>query len=150
MRRVLNAGVRAEGPVHCDRLVRVTAAAFGLSRVSPARRAALLALLPAGTVAGDFVWPTGVDPAGWTVFRRQAAAADRPLEQVAVEEIANAMAALARSGDAWARDELYRRTVEVFGHRRRTPAHLPRLDAALACALASGRLTEQPTGRFTG
>jgi hypothetical protein len=37
----------------------------------------------------------------------------------------------------------------VFGHRRRTPALLPLLDAALAATVAAGRLTEQPNGRFT-
>jgi hypothetical protein len=150
VRRVLTAGVRAEGPVHRDRLVRAAAAAFGLSRVSDARRTALLALLPAGTVVGDFAWPGELDPAGWSFFRRQAAGSQRPLEHVAPEEIGNAMAALCRARGGLARDELYLRTVEVFGHRRRTPAQLPLLEAALAAAVVRGRVTEQPAGRFTG
>jgi hypothetical protein len=150
VRRVLTAGVRSEGPVHRDRLVRVAAAAFGLSRVSDARRTALLALLPAGTVVGDFAWPGELDPAGWSFFRRQATSSQRPLEQVAPEEIGNAMAALCRARGGLARDELYLRTVEVFGHRRRTPAQLPLLDVALAAAVGRGRLTEQAGGRFAG
>jgi hypothetical protein len=150
VRRVLTAGVRAEGPVHRDRLVRVAAAAFGLSRVSDVRRTALLALLPAGTVVGDFAWPAELDPAGWSFFRRQATGSQRPLEQVAPEEIGNAMAALCRARGGLTRDELYLPTVEVFGYRRRTPAQLPLLEAALTAAVARGRLTEQAGGRFTG
>jgi hypothetical protein len=149
VRRVLTAGVKAEGPVHRDRLVRATAAAFGLSRVTDARRTALLALLPEGAVVGDFVWPADLDPSSWRFFRRQAAGADRPLDQVAAEEIGNAMAGLCRARGGLSRNELHLRTVEVFGHRRRTPAQLPMLDAALASAVARGLLTEQPTGLFT-
>jgi hypothetical protein len=149
VRRVLVAGVRTEGPVHRDRLVRAAAAAFGLSRVSETRREALLGLLPAGSVVGEFVWPAGQDPATWTGFRRQAAAGDRPLAQVAPEEVGNAMAALCRATGGLPRAELYVRTLEVFGTRRQAPALLPHLEAGLAAAVAAGRLTEQPDGLVT-
>jgi hypothetical protein len=64
-------------------------------------------------------------------------------------EIGNAMAALARAGGGLTEDELFQRTLEVFGSRRRTPALLPLLQAALAGAVACGRLTAQPDGRLT-
>ncbi|KGH45629.1 DNA helicase [Modestobacter caceresii] len=146
VRRVLTAGLKAEGPVHRDRLARLTAAAFGLSRVTEARRDALLALLPASAVDGDFLWPASIDRAPWRWFRRQASSTARPLEHVAPQEIANAMVALCRAGTGLSRDQLQLRTLEVFGHRRRTAALLPLLDAALADAVAAGRLTEQPSG----
>ena len=73
----------------------------------------------------------------------------RPLDQIAPEEIGNAMAALSRAAAGLAREELYGGTLEVFGHRRRTPAQLPVLDAALALAVARGWLAEQPGGVFT-
>ncbi|MCZ2849206.1 DUF3320 domain-containing protein [Modestobacter sp. VKM Ac-2978] len=146
VRRVLTAGIKAEGPVHRDRLARLTAAAFGLSRVTEARRDALLALLPATAVDGDFLWPASIDRATWSWFRRQASSAERPLDHVSPQEIANAMVALCRAGTGLSRDELQLRTLEVFGHRRRTAALLPLLDAALTGALAAGRLTEQPSG----
>ncbi|MCZ2854982.1 DUF3320 domain-containing protein, partial [Modestobacter sp. VKM Ac-2982] len=148
VRRVLTAGIKAEGPVHRDRLARLTASAFGLSRVTEARRDALLALLPASAVDGDFLWPASIDRETWSWFRRQANSADRPLDQVAPQEIANAMVALCRAGSGLSRDVLQLRTLEVFGHRRRTAALVPLLDAVLAGALAAGRLTEQPSGRL--
>ncbi|MCZ2818614.1 DUF4011 domain-containing protein [Modestobacter sp. VKM Ac-2984] len=149
VRRVLTAGIKAEGPVHRDRLTRLTAAAFGLSRVTEARRDAVLALLPATAVDGDFLWPASIDRETWSWFRRQDSSTDRPLDQVAPQEIANAMVALCRARNGLSRDELQLRTLEVFGHRRRTAALVPLLDAVLTGALASGRLTEQPSGRIT-
>jgi hypothetical protein len=146
VRRVLTAGVKAEGPVHVDRLVKLTAGAFGLGRVTESRRAAILSVLPEGVVVGDWLWPAALDRATWTGFRRQASSTERPLEHVAPEEIGNAMAALARGADGLPREELLTRTAQVFGHRRRTPTTTPLLEAALTAALDAGRLTERPDG----
>ncbi|SDX59769.1 Part of AAA domain-containing protein [Geodermatophilus africanus] len=149
VRRVLTAGLKAEGPVHRDRLVRAAAGAFGLSRVSEARRDALLQLLPDGVLDGEFAWPETLDRAGWTGFRRQAASADRPLEHVAPAEVGNAMAALCRAAGELAEDELFVRTAEVFGYRRRTPSLALLLQAALTRALDIGRLVRQESGALT-
>jgi hypothetical protein len=149
VRRVLTAGLRAEGPVHRERLVRLAAGAFGLSRVSEGRRDALLRLLPDGAVDGEFVWPESLDRAAWTGFRRQAASADRPLEHVAPEEVGNAMVALCRDAEGLAEDELFVRTAEVFGYRRRTPSLTPLLQAALARVLGTGRLVRSESGVLT-
>ncbi len=150
VRRVLTAGLRAEGPVHRDRLVRIAAGAFGLSRVSEARRDALLRLLPEGAVEGEFAWPESLDRAAWTGYRRQAASADRPLEHVPPEEVGNAMVALCRTAGQLAEDELFVRTAEVFGYRRRTPSLTPLLQTALARALDGGRLVRSESGALTG
>jgi hypothetical protein len=146
--RVLAAGLKAEGPVHRDRLARLAAGAFGLSRVGEARRDALLALLPAHTLDGEVVWPASLDPAAWTTYRRQTASTARPLEHVPPQEIGNAMAALCGDGGL-PRDELFTRTAEVFGYRRRTPSLAPLLTAALDRAVAAGRLTVHDDGRVT-
>ena len=150
VRRVLRAGVRAEGPVRGDRLARLTAAAFGLTRVSDARRDALLALLPAGTLVDGVAWPAGTTAQTWTFFRRQATATERPLDQVPLVEVGNAMTALCRAAGPLDRDELHRRTAEVFGVRRRSAAHAAVLDAALTAAVSAGRLTERSDGSIAG
>ncbi|MBB3086706.1 DUF4011 domain-containing protein [Geodermatophilus sabuli] len=149
VKRVLTTGLKAEGPVHRDRLARLTASAFGLTRVSEARRDALLALLPPATLVGEFVWPEALDRDTWPAFRRQAASADRPLEHVAPEEVGNAMVALCRASAGMTPDELFLRTAEVFGYRRRTPSLLPLLEAALARVLDAGRLSRQDSGLLT-
>ncbi|MGY1726799.1 DUF4011 domain-containing protein [Geodermatophilus sp. SYSU D01062] len=149
VKRVLTAGVRAEGPVHRDRLVRLAAGAFGLTRVSEARRDALLALLPEGSLDGDVVWPETLDRETWTAFRRQATSTARPLEQVPVQEVGNAMVALCRASGGLTQDELFLRTAEVFGYRRRTPSLAPLLAGALARVTAAGRVTAGDDGRLT-
>jgi hypothetical protein len=149
VRRVLLEGIEAEGPIHVDRLCKLTAAAFGLSRVAEARKEALLATLPPSALAGDYLWPEDVDPATWTGFRRQASPTDRPLEHVAPEEICNAMAALCRASAGMRREDLLTATAAVFGYKRRTPTVTPPLEAALAAALTSHKLAVQPSGLIT-
>ncbi|HEV7727474.1 MAG TPA: DUF4011 domain-containing protein [Modestobacter sp.] len=148
VRAVMLAGVAAEGPIHVDRLARLTAGAFGLTRVLRARLDALGALVAAEARAGDFVWPEALDRSTWTAFRRDPDA-ERPMEQVAPEELGNAMVALCRASAGMTKDELFAATLEVFGYRRRTAAQLAVLESALAAGTAAGRLTESPSGLLT-
>jgi hypothetical protein len=149
VRRVLAAGIRAEGPVHVDRLAKLTVGAFGLNRSSEARKEALLSTLPPSAVVEDYLWPEGVDPASWTGFRRQVSSTDRPIEHIAPAEIANAMTALCRASAGMRREELLTQAAAVFGYKRRTPTVTPVLESALEWALHRGRLTEQPSGLLT-
>jgi hypothetical protein len=146
VRRVLAAGLKAEGPIHVDRLVRLAAGAFGVTRVTEARKTALLATLPPSSLDGDWLWPDGLDRDGWTAFRRQASSSDRPLEHVPPEEIGNAMAALCRAAAGMEREELLTQAAAVFGYKRRTPTVTPVLEAAVDAALANGTLTPSESG----
>ncbi|NEK85564.1 DUF4011 domain-containing protein [Blastococcus saxobsidens] len=149
VRRVLLAGIKAEGPIHVDRLAKLTVGAFGLNRATESRKQTLLSLLPPSAVDGDYLWPEGTDRETWTAFRRQVSSTDRPIEHVAPEEIGNAMAALCRAAAGMRRDELLTATAVVFGHKRRAASVTPVLEKALAAALDSGRLTEQGNGLLT-
>lgn len=144
VRRVLAAGVAAEGPIQRERLARLTAGAFGVVRVNAARRESILALLP--DPPAEFHWPESLDPATWSGFRRQATSRERPLEHVSPAEIGNAMVALCGAGAGVTRDELFSRTLAVFGHRRRHPVLVPFLEVALAQAVRASRVTRQPAG----
>ena len=53
VRKVLTAGIKAEGPIHVDRLTKLTVGAFGLTRSSEARKQALLSTLPPSAVVDD-------------------------------------------------------------------------------------------------
>jgi hypothetical protein len=136
--------MEAEGPIHTDRLARLIAGGFDLGRVTTERRAAILACLPAGstrdTTDPAFAWPAGLDPETWAGFRRTGPDDDRPLEHVSPLEIGNAMAALCLAGAGLSRDQLFQQTLMIFGFRRRTPAQLALLEAALTRATAAGRL----------
>ncbi|WP_299960563.1 AAA domain-containing protein [uncultured Modestobacter sp.] len=146
VRRLLTAGVAAEGPIHRERLARLTAAACGVPRVNTARIESILALLPGGDA--EFLWPASVDPAAWTAFRRQAASTERALEHVPPQELVNAMVALCRSVAGLTRDELFSQTLAVFGHRRRHPVLMPYLEAALAQAVRADRITRAGSGQL--
>ena len=118
-RRVQNAlvdVVNAEGPVHVERLAKLVASAFGLSRVSASRAAAIIDQLPRELRSGDFAWPAGRHCDSWSGFRRDADAT-RSLEHISLRELANAMVALCASTGGMERDELLRETLAVFGGR---------------------------------
>ena len=142
--RALADAVTAEGPVHVDRLARLVAGGFDLSRVSTDRRAAILRCLPAGLFRDpadqDFAWPAHLDPISWAGFRRTGPHADRPLEQVSGREIGNAMVAICAAGAGLQQEQLETETLRVFGFHRRTAAQLAVLDRALQRALREGRL----------
>ena len=72
VRRVMAAGIKAEGPIHADRLAKLTVNAFGLNRSSEARKKTLLSLLPPSAVVDGYLWPEGISPDTFTGFRRQA------------------------------------------------------------------------------
>jgi hypothetical protein len=150
VRRLLTNGVKAEGPIHVDRLVRLTAAAFGLTRVTEARKSAILSVLPPSTLTDEWMWPEDLERSAYDVFRRQASSTERSLEHVPPEEIANAMVALCRAAAGMEREELLTQAAAVFGYKRRTPTVTPVLEAALDTALTGGRLTEQESGLLTG
>jgi hypothetical protein len=149
VRRVLAAGIKAEGPIHVDRLAKLTVNAFGLNRASEGRKTTLLSLLPPSAVADDYLWPDGVSPDTYAGFRRQTASTDRPIDHVAPEELGNAMAALCRASAGMRADELLTQTAAIFGYKRRTATVTPALESALKLALHRGRLTEQPSGLLT-
>jgi hypothetical protein len=149
VKRVMAAGVKAEGPIHVDRLAKLTVNAFGLNRASEGRKTTLLSLLPPSAVVDGYLWPDGVSPDSYAGFRRQASSTDRPIEHVAPEELGNAMAALCRASAGMRADELLTQTAAIFGYKRRTAAVTPMLESALKLALHRGRLTEQPSGLLT-
>lgn len=142
-RRVREAAVQiidVEGPVARTRLIRLVAAAFDLSRVSAARASAIAACLPTGVDdENGFYWPPHRSRDRWAGFRR-AGAELRPLDEVSLEEIGNAMRGLCRAGMGMSREELLRETVAVFGGKRVTPAIRTRAEQALTHAVGAGRL----------
>jgi hypothetical protein len=143
VRRALEAVVAAEGPVQHERLAKLVASAFDLNRVRNDRIAAILACLPPSSPSAEpgFAWPTHIDPESWTAFRTSADGA-RPVEQISLRELGNAMVALCEAFAGAEEEELLRETLSLFGGRRLTTAVTQRLKAALDLAQRQGRITE--------
>ncbi|KRE25635.1 DNA helicase [Mycobacterium sp. Soil538] len=146
---VAQAVIEAEAPVHRDRLAKLVAGAFGLNRVSDDRRRAIHRVVPAAhrrENGEDFFWPADVDPDTWRAVRRPEPGVSRPLEEVSLVEIANAMMVVAEELGGAEKPELKREALAMFGGKRMTPAINARLDAALQQALAKGKLRQTDSG----
>lgn len=78
---------------------------------------------------GSFAWPAGVDPETWTIFRVAEASSSRSLDEIAPEEIANAMKAVLADNPFGGADDVLRRTAELFGIVRLGPNVRSRLES---------------------
>jgi len=138
VQEVIRAIVAAEGPVAQSRVVELTARSFGLTRAPVWRVAELTTVLPPDLRRDPeegFLWPDAMHPLTWTGFRTwEASLRERPLETIALREIANAHAALARSAMGITEEELLRQTLRLFNGTRLTEAPRTRLTAALQLA----------------
>lgn len=144
--------VDAEGPIHVDRLARLVAQSFDLTKLHAARRDAILHHLPRGLRcdrAETVAWPQSRDPETWTGYRPAPDGSSRPIEDVPLREIVNAMVALVRSTGGMESEELHRETLRVFGLKRRTGGAVERLGAALALGRTKSRLRRGPHGTVT-
>lgn len=128
-----------ESPVHRERLARLVSEDFGLTRLSEGRIDAVIAALPRHPDAGGFAWSDGQDMAEWPDFRPDPEA-QRPIEHVSYQELANAMQHVARAAFEIREDELFKEVLETFGFKRRTSRVRDRLAAALEFGVGSGRL----------
>lgn len=136
VRAVASEIVEFEGPIHIDRLARLTAASFDVQRLRSTRMKKLTyQIRQIGLLVDEdkFVWPADLDPATWSEFRPNASTVERDLTEISPVEIANAMRLLAASG-ALSNTELDAATLTTFGRKRKTTRfanHLSRARALL-------------------
>ena len=101
-----------KGPVEIERLCKTAACCFDLKRVRSERLRSLMRLVPRQKIRrgslGTFVWPDRLDPESWGQYRRDENSTDRSLDEVAPEEISNAMVDYAKRGGSIAVEELDR------------------------------------------
>jgi len=117
--RIAAESLDIEGPIPLARLVGIVARRFGVARLTEGRRNDLTKVLGAGfRIVDDFAWPAGVDPKTWRGARTAASTDDRPLTDVSLEEIINAMELVLRESFSMTRDELIRAAADVLGYSR--------------------------------
>ncbi|WP_162259387.1 AAA domain-containing protein [Phycicoccus sp. Soil803] len=147
--------IEAEGPIELARLTRIVARRFGLNAVRAARADDIARLVPRAQLRkgrlGSFAWPANLDPATWTGIRYVDADATRSLDEVAPEEIANAMLAVRAEYPGASGEDILRRTAEFFGILRLGANVRSRLDAVYKmlpsdapAALATAPVAEPP------
>ncbi|CAJ1581898.1 DUF3320 domain-containing protein [[Mycobacterium] wendilense] len=147
--KIVESIVETEGPVQRDRLAKLVAGAFGLGRVNSARSKAIQRVVPAEYARTDdreFYWPRGLEPGTWRTVRTSKRGEGRPLAEVSLVEIGNAMRIVAEQSGGSAVDDLKRDALALFGGVRITKDIGARLDAALERALAAGVLKQLPSG----
>ena len=140
MRRI----VAEEGPLSEARLLLLTANCFGLTRLREYRVRHLAAVIPPDLRRDPeerFVWPDERHPLHWNGFRTwEGVLKERPLEEIPLRELANALVAIARSAMGIDLDELLKQTLTVFNGTRLTEVPRRRLMAALKVAEDRGQL----------
>ncbi|MGE3326375.1 MAG: AAA domain-containing protein [Acidimicrobiia bacterium] len=127
--------IETEGPIEVTRLARIVARRFGLNAVRAARADDIIRLVPRAQVRksrklGSFAWPSALDPDTWAGFRIVDENGSRTLDEIAPQEIANAMlAVLHEYSDIEIVDDLLRRTAEIFGFSKLGAKVRDRLEA---------------------
>jgi len=143
VKAVVDDVIAKEGPVSAKRLARLVASRFGIQKLHSSRADAILSTVPRHQLRrgrlGVFAWPDDVDPASYAEFRPSAAGL-RAIEDVAPEELANAMNHIAREAMSIDLDTLVRQTAILFGVRRVSSAIYTSLQLAVELAVESGRL----------
>lgn len=142
VQRAIQDAIAAEGPIHRDRLAKLVAAAFDLSRVSTKRAESILGIVPRVHYKGDepdVFWDVAVDPKDWDRYRFHSEVT-RPMEHVPLRELANAMRSICRVSGGAERPELLREALAAFGFKRLTQGIEARLEQGLDHALEAGLL----------
>lgn len=143
LREAMQSIVEAEGPIHVERLAKLTCAAFNLNKVNTQRMNSVLRLLDGNAHQRDadgFVWDAAIDTEAWEEFRPNGPEVVRKLEHVSVVEIRNAMVEIVRFSGGISVDELHRDTIRVFGGKRLTAGITARLNEGLQYGVDTGRL----------
>ncbi len=134
-----------EAPVEANRLGRLVARRFGLQRVRQDRIDFILDHVPAGLLRGGphgrFVWSPSIQPDHWEVFRRETGAGDgRKIDEIAPEEIRNALVYIAKTGMGVRDEDALTELAQFFGVKRLTKGIKSHLESVLEWAVQSGRL----------
>ncbi len=140
---VMMAILEESGPISVERLCRRLVRAYGRTRLVDQRTAQLRTLLPNEVLrdAEGFCWPGVRDPLDWTGFRTSEDIKARPITDIALVEISNAMAYVATQAMGIGTEELFKQTYKLFSGSRVTEPVRARLSAALDVGMRRERLT---------
>lgn len=125
VRSVVNEIASFEGPVHVERLARLTARSFDLKKLSKSRAKALVRQFRSAGLYIDednFVWPRDLDPNTWSEFRPNDSTVRRFFLYISPIEILNAAKFIKAKHPEMSDLELEAAVLRTFGKKRRTEA----------------------------
>ena len=139
--------IKFEGPIEEARLARLTHSRFALGRMSEQRKSLALSYLPQGVVRrwsslGAFIWPAHLDPRDWRGFRVTQHSSERKFDEIAPEEIVNAMRQALETGGNGGVERLKRSAMELLGYHRKGGSVESILEQAVAFGVTEGRLPD--------
>lgn len=141
--------IEIEGPIALNRLARNVVRRFGFDRVAGKRQDIVRRLVPEDLVFSDefgtFVWPRDLDRHQWRGFRTTPSGFVRPLDEIAGEELINALVYAARNG-VYDEEQLMRDTLALFDQKRLTAPAEARCQRCMAKAERLGRLVRKDGG----
>ncbi len=150
VRSAIVEAIAAEGPISRARLARVVAEAFGLSRVSGARAAAILRLIRMLTLDRA----TSSSSGGGRGCRRLARCAHESSGGESTARVRRSRGdrerdgVVAELGGGVREDEIKREALRLFGGKRMTTQISERLAEALTVAVATRRVELAPSGAY--
>ena len=141
--------IEIEGPIALNRLIRNVVHRFGFDRAAAKRQEVVRQFVPVDLIHEDelgcFVWPSDLDRHAWTGFRTTPSGFVRPLDEIAGEEIINALVHAARNG-VYDREQLMRDTLAYFDQSRLTKQSADRLELCITKAERLGKLVRRGVG----
>ena len=145
--------VDAEGPLDLAMLLRKIAPRLGYAKPHQNTKDAIDALIPkTRTNEGEdrvFIWPDGVDPSTYNLFRTpDPGEGTRTLQEIPLREIGNAIVYALSDEYDLEYDELFERVVHIFGGKKRTAKARTYFDLALQRALGDKRIDKDGLGRY--
>ena len=144
VRQAIDEIVALESPIAERRLASFVAKRFGLARVREARLVLLRKRFGHLEVTisefGRFYWSPDIDASAWKGYRATPQGVNRDLEEIAPEEIANAMVDTLRMADGAYSEELIRSTATIFGKAVMTQRTTNHISKILDWVIASGRI----------
>lgn len=123
-------------------MAKLTAGAFGLSRVVAFRSRAILGTSPFTPDKAGFYWSPGIERDSWLGYRPDPLGR-RTVGQISEIELANAMRDFCVAAHGMSEDELWSETLRLFGFKRRTQSALSVLQRALDTGRSTGRLAAE-------
>ncbi|KAB1663240.1 DUF3320 domain-containing protein [Pseudoclavibacter sp. CFCC 13611] len=123
-----------EGPIAIDRLARLIALSYGVSRLHQKRRNQIKRQIgQCADVTVDkahFVWPRDIDSNSWSEFRPNSSNVDRDFTDISPIEICNAARFVQARHPDWDDEAVQRSVLQTFGRKRLTSGAQKHLDKA--------------------